>query len=112
MGDGIILPPQPCAGIEAAMEVLDSAFSAAVEKARNHEDAVTERALISAQKELQIVEKRGRNDALKQNQQDRHEERMEMLRGIRELLVNNAQHLTPQIFDAAQMLIQTLREEC
>ena len=97
--------------IEAALLVFQSAMDTAVAIAAKHEDSKTERALILAKKEIEIAVIESNTQREIANDQNIHQRRMMLIQNIGDLLVNNAQSLTPEIMDAAKFLLQVLREE-
>ena len=100
-------PPE----VSVAIAAFQSVISAGVEAAKNHDDAVTQRALISAQKQFQIAQLDYQRAIETKNLEDIHQRRMQLIKGISDLLVTNASNLTPEILSASQILLQALREE-
>lgn len=116
-GDKLSIPtPSPIpvlipSEVEVALQAFQSAMDTAVAIAAKREDSKTERALILAKKEIEItaIEANTRREIA--NNQNVHQRRMVLIQKIGDLLVNNAQTLTPEIMSAANLLLQVLREE-
>ena len=97
----------------AFREVLDAWAStitvkenAKIARAQIRAQAETQRALIEAQiKNMELATRRGMAA-----DQAIHEQRMELIRYVGKLLVDNAQTLTPEIISSANMLLTHLRE--
>lgn len=102
--------PMP-SDIEAALLMFQRAMDTAVTIAAKREDSKTERALILAKKEIEIATIEANTQREIANDQNIHQRRMMLIQKIGDLLVNNAQALTPEIMDAAKFLLQVLREE-
>ena len=80
--------------------------NAKIARAQIRAQAETQRALIEAQiKNMELATRRGMAA-----DQEIHEQRMELIRYVGKLLVDNAQTLTPEIISAANMLLVQLRE--
>ena len=107
-------PPLPGpipSNIDIALETFQRAMDTAVAIAAKREDARTERALITAKKEIEIAAIEATTQREMANDQHIHERRLMLIQYIGNLLVNNAQALTPEIMSAANALLQALREE-
>lgn len=103
------IPKDPTTvGVTVALETLKQALDAGVEIARNREIGQTQRAAILAEKEVRIAQISGEIQRGMANDRLRHEQKMELIGVIKELLVPNANSLTPEITSAAQMLLQEL----
>lgn len=80
--------------------------NAKIARAQIRAQAETQRALIEAQiKNMELATRRGMAA-----DQEIHEQRMELIRYVGKLLVDNAQTLTPEIISSANMLLTHLRE--
>lgn len=80
--------------------------NAKIARAQIRAQAETQRALIEAQiKNMELATRRGMAA-----DQAIHEQRMELIRYVGKLLVDNAQTLTPEIISSANMLLVQLRE--
>lgn len=97
--------------VEVALAAFQRALAAGVEIAKTREDGKTERELILAQKEMQIaaIEKQTENAIA--HDHEVHENRRVLIRMIGQLITENAQNLTPEIMEAARLLLDALREE-
>ena len=102
--------PMP-AEVDLALQAFQSAMDTAVTIAAKREDSKTERALILAKKEIEVavIEANTRREIA--SDKNIHQRRMLLIQKIGDLLVNNAQALTPEIMSAANFLLQILREE-
>lgn len=108
---GSVLDTPTTVGVSAAIETLKQALSAGVEIARNHEIGQTQRAAILAEKEVRITQISGEIQRGMANDRMEHEQKMELIGAVKDLLVSNANNLTPEIISAAQMLLQELRRQ-
>ena len=90
----------------AFREALDTWTSTTAIK----ESAKTARAQIRAQMEVQIKNMELATRRGMAADQAIHEQRMELIRYVGKLLVDNAQTLTPEIISSANMLLVQLRE--
>ena len=99
------------AEVEVALQAFQSAMDTAVTIAAKREDSKTERALILAKKEIEVavIEANTRREIA--SDKNIHQRRMLLIQKIGDLLVNNAQALTPEIMSASNFLLQILREE-
>lgn len=80
--------------------------NAKIARAQIRAQAETQRALIEAQiKNMELATRWGMAA-----DQEIHEQRMELIRYVGKLLVDNAQTLTPEIISSANMLLTHLRE--
>lgn len=80
--------------------------NAKIARAQIRAQAEAQRALIEAQiKNMELATRRGMAA-----DQAIHEQRMELIRYVGKLLVDNAQTLTPEIISSANMLLTHLRE--
>lgn len=105
------VPSDPTAiGVSVALDAFKQALNAGVEIARNREIGQTQRAAILAEKEVRIAQISGEIQRGMANDRLKHEQRMELIGIVKDLLVSNASTLTPEITAAAQMLLKTLRE--
>lgn len=105
------IPSDPATiGVTVAVDVLKQALNAGVEIARTHEIEQTQRAAILAEKEVRIVQIRGEIQRGMANDRRKHEQKMELINIIRDLLVPNADSITPEIKSAAEMLLQSLKD--
>ena len=105
------IPSDPTAiGVTVAVDVLKQALSAGIEIARNHEIAQTQRAAILAEKEVRIAQISGEIQRGMANDQQKHEQKMNLIGIIRDLLVPHADAITPEIKSAAEMLLQSLKD--
>lgn len=107
----IPIPNDPTTiGVSVAMDALKQALSAGVEIARNREIGQTQRAAILAEKEVRIAQISGEIQRGMANDRQKHEQKMELIAIIKDLLVPNANTLTPEITSTAQMLLQILKD--
>jgi len=102
--------PGPNVPIDIALNTLQSALSAAIESSRIREDGRTKRSMILAQKEVEIAKIEMANTRAMENDARRHEFRMTLTNTICKLLLDNARNLTPDVKEACQIALQTLRE--
>lgn len=96
--------------VSAAVDVLKQALNAGVEIARNREIGQTQRAAILAEKEVRIAQISGEIQRGMAGDRQKHDQKMELIGIIKDLLVPNANTLTPEITAAAQMLLQSLKD--
>lgn len=96
---------------QLALGALQEALNAGVIAAKNHEDAMTERALIRAKQEIEIYSIEAATQRNMANDRDVNTRRMALISIIQKLFADNAQTLTPEIFSAAQIVVSLLREE-
>ena len=95
----IPIPNDPTTiGVSVAMDAL------------NREIGQTQRAAILAEKEVRIAQISGEIQRGMANDRQKHEQKMELIAIIKDLLVPNANTLTPEITSTAQMLLQTLKD--
>lgn len=97
-------------GVSVAVEALQQALHAGVEIAKTREIGRTQRAIALAEKEVRIAQINGEIQRGIVNDRLKHEQKMELIGIVRDLLVPNANTLTPEITSAAKMLLQTLGE--
>ena len=108
--------------VGAALEAFQRALDAGVQIAKSNNDAKTERALIAAKKDIQLEAILSQKetqiaqieaDTRRSMERDRqlHDRRMDIIRTINRLILENAATLTPEILEGAKILLQVLREE-
>ncbi len=93
-----------------ALDALQQTLNAGVEISKNREIGRVQRAAILADKEVRIAQIHGEIQRGMANDRDKHRQKMELISIIRDLLVPNAQNLTPEITASAQMLLKELKD--
>lgn len=99
------------AELQIAMRALNSALQAGIELARVSENGKSQRALIQAQKELNILQIERENDRNMALDAQLHERRMTLIKGITELLLLNATNMTESTKQTCMLFLMVLREE-
>lgn len=97
-------------GISVALDTLKQALNAGVEVMKLREIGQTQRVSILAEKEVKIAQIREEIKRGMADDQHRHDQKMELISIVRDLLVPNAPGLTPEIITAAQGVLQCLKE--
>ena len=97
--------------VEIALQAFQNALDTAVAIAAKREDSKTERTLILAKKEIEVAAIEANTQREIANDRNIHQRSMLLIQKIGDLLLNNAQALTPEIMSAANFLLQILREE-
>lgn len=103
------MPPEVMA-VNSAMEAFQTALQVGVEIYAKAEDAKTQRALITAQKEIAALTVEAETQKTMHSEELLHERRMKVLQIIEDLLMSQAENLTPGILSAAQLMINCLQE--
>ena len=103
------MPPEVMA-VNSAMEAFQTALQVGVEIYAKAEDAKTQRALITAQKEIAALTVEAETQKAMHSEELLHERRMKVLQIIEDLLMSHAENLTPGILSAAQLMINCLQE--
>lgn len=97
--------------VDLAMQAFQRTLDSAIAIAAKYEDAKTERALISAKKEIEIAAIEAATQRGIANDRNIHERRMQIIQIIGNLLMANTQSLNSDIMEKANFLLQVLREE-
>ena len=103
------MPPEMLP-LNGALEVFQTALNAGVAIYAKAEDAKTQRALITAQKEIAALTVEAETQKAMHSEELLHERRMKALQIIEDLLMSHAENLTPGILSAAQLMINCLQE--
>ena len=91
------------------MIAVKSAIDAAVQAAKNHDESMAQRHLLTVRKEIEIARLQKEQAEEIHKMDVIHMRRTQIIDWIGHLLVENAKDMTPGILSSAQLLIQMLR---